>query len=75
MSAALPPEDAESNYRMTREALLSKVPLPAEQIHRMEGELEPEEACGAVRGGDPQWLSAGRGGDADLRSRAAGHGR
>jgi len=41
------PEDADSNYRMTREALLSKVPLPAERIHRMEGELEPEE--GAAR--------------------------
>jgi 6-phosphogluconolactonase len=39
------PDDAESNYRMTREALLSKVPLPAERIHRMEGELNPEEAA------------------------------
>ncbi|HEX2917040.1 MAG TPA: 6-phosphogluconolactonase [Edaphobacter sp.] len=39
------PNDAESNYRMTREALLSKVPLPAERIHRMEGELNPEEAA------------------------------
>jgi 6-phosphogluconolactonase len=41
------PEDADSNYRMTREALLSKVPLAAERIHRMEGELNPEE--GAAR--------------------------
>jgi 6-phosphogluconolactonase len=51
----VPPEDAESNYRMTREALLSKVPLPAEQIHRMEGELEPEVAAAryeaAIRNG------------------------
>src|SRR6185369_8254239 len=39
------PEHPDSNYRMTREALLSKVPLPAERIHRMEGELEPEEAA------------------------------
>jgi len=39
------PDDPESNYRMTREALLSKVPLPAERIHRMEGELDPEEAA------------------------------
>jgi 6-phosphogluconolactonase len=39
------PDDPESNYRMTREALLSKVPLPAERIHRMEGELNPEEAA------------------------------
>jgi 6-phosphogluconolactonase len=37
----VPPDDAESNYRMTREALLDKVPLKPEQVHRMEGELEP----------------------------------
>ena len=42
---SVPPADAESNYRMTREALLEHVPLKAEQIHRIEGELEPEEAA------------------------------
>jgi 6-phosphogluconolactonase len=41
----VPPDDAESNYRMTREALLDRVPLRPEQIHRMEGELEPEAAA------------------------------
>lgn len=41
----VPPDHAESNYRMTKEAMLSKVPLPAEQVHRMEGELEPEVAA------------------------------
>jgi 6-phosphogluconolactonase len=41
----VPPDHADSNYRMTKEALLSKVPLPAERIHRMEGELEPEVAA------------------------------
>jgi 6-phosphogluconolactonase len=41
----VPPDHADSNYRMTREALLSKVPLAAERIHRMEGELEPEAAA------------------------------
>jgi 6-phosphogluconolactonase len=39
------PDDAESNYRMTREALLDSVPLHPDQIHRMEGELEPEVAA------------------------------
>ena len=39
------PTDADSNYRMTNETLLSKVPLPAENIHRMEGELDPEAAA------------------------------
>jgi 6-phosphogluconolactonase len=41
----VPPDNSESNYRMTNEALLSKVPLPAERIHRMEGELDPEVAA------------------------------
>ncbi len=41
----VPPEDAESNYRMTRETLLDRVPLRADQIHRMEGELAPKEAA------------------------------
>ncbi|HEY1256228.1 MAG TPA: 6-phosphogluconolactonase [Terracidiphilus sp.] len=41
----VPPGDAESNYRMTREALLDHVPLRPEQIHRIEGELEPEVAA------------------------------
>jgi len=41
----VPPENAESNYRMTREAMLDKVPLKPEQVHRMEGELDPEAAA------------------------------
>jgi 6-phosphogluconolactonase len=39
------PEDAESNYGMTRNLLLSKVPIPAANVFRMEGELDPEEAA------------------------------
>jgi 6-phosphogluconolactonase len=42
---AVPPDNIESNYRMTREALLDHVPLKPEQIHRMEGELDPEVAA------------------------------
>jgi 6-phosphogluconolactonase len=41
----VPPDHPESNYRMTREALLDHVPLQPGQIHRMEGELEPEAAA------------------------------
>jgi 6-phosphogluconolactonase len=37
----VPPDHPESNYRMTREAMLDHVPLAPGQIHRMEGELEP----------------------------------
>jgi len=41
----VPPDNIESNYRMTREALLDHVPLKPGQIHRIEGELEPEAAA------------------------------
>ena len=41
----VPPDHAESNYRMTREALLDHAPMRPEQIHRMEGELDPEIAA------------------------------
>jgi 6-phosphogluconolactonase len=41
----VPPDDARSNYRMASETLLSKVPIPAEHIHRMRGELPPEIAA------------------------------
>jgi 6-phosphogluconolactonase len=41
----VPPAHEESNYRMTNEAMLSHVPLPATQVHRMEGELDPEVAA------------------------------
>lgn len=41
----VPPVDADSNYLMTREALLDDVPLKPEQVHRIEGELDPEVAA------------------------------
>jgi 6-phosphogluconolactonase len=41
----VPPGDPDSNYRMTREALLSKVPMKENQIFRIQGELDPEEAA------------------------------
>jgi 6-phosphogluconolactonase len=41
----VPPDHPDSNYRMAREALLDHVPLPAENVHRMRGELEPGQAA------------------------------
>ena len=41
----VPPDHPDSNYRMTREAMLDHVPLAPAQVHRMEGELEPEVAA------------------------------
>lgn len=36
----VPPDDAESNYRMARETLLDTLPLRAAQIHRIHTELD-----------------------------------
>lgn len=47
----VPPDHPDSNYRMTREALLDHVPLRPEQIHRMEGELDPEEGAARYESG------------------------
>ena len=47
----VPPDDQESNFRMTREALLDHAPLRPEQIHRMEGELDPEVAAAQYESG------------------------
>jgi 6-phosphogluconolactonase len=42
----VPHDDPESNYRMVREALLSRVPIPAENIHPVPTEgLSPEQAA------------------------------
>jgi 6-phosphogluconolactonase len=38
---AVPPDDPESNYGMARRELLLRVPIPAENIHRMEAEVNP----------------------------------
>jgi 6-phosphogluconolactonase len=39
------PDDPASNFRMTNEAMLSKVPVPQERIHRVATEVEPPEAA------------------------------
>lgn len=41
----VPSDDEDSNYRMANETLLSKVPIPASQVHRMQGELDPTVAA------------------------------
>jgi 6-phosphogluconolactonase len=41
----VPPDHAESNFKMANDALLSKVPIKAENIHRMKGEIDAETAA------------------------------
>ena len=42
---AVPPDHPDSNYRMVHLALLSRVPIPAAQVHRMEAERADREAA------------------------------
>ena len=43
----VPPGDPGSNYHMAEEILLRRVPVPPENIHRIRGELAPDEAARA----------------------------
>lgn len=41
----VPPDHPDSNYRMAYEVLLSRIPVPGANVHRMHGEEEPETAA------------------------------
>jgi 6-phosphogluconolactonase len=41
----VPPDHPDSNYRMVREVLLDRVPLPDGNVHRIRGELPPEHSA------------------------------
>jgi 6-phosphogluconolactonase len=43
----VPPESADSNYGVAHKALLSRVPIPDRNVHRMKGELPAERAAQA----------------------------
>jgi len=42
----VPPDDPGSNYRLAHEKLISCVPIPPGNVHRVRGELQPEAAAG-----------------------------
>jgi 6-phosphogluconolactonase len=41
----VPPEDERSNYRLARETLLERLGRPPRAVHRIRGELDPEQAA------------------------------
>jgi 6-phosphogluconolactonase len=43
----VPPEHGDSNFRLARELLISRVPIPGENIHRIRGEAGAEKAAAA----------------------------
>lgn len=44
----VPPDDPESNYRLVRETLLTRVPVPAAQVHRVKGESRDLDGAAAA---------------------------
>jgi len=46
----VPPDDLQSNYRMAREALFDRAPIPEENILRIRGEGEPPASAEAYEG-------------------------
>jgi 6-phosphogluconolactonase len=43
----VPPDDPASNYGLAQQAFIGLVPIPAENVHRVRGELTPEAAARA----------------------------
>jgi 6-phosphogluconolactonase len=41
----VPPDHPDSNYGKAKQILLENVPIPEENVHRIEGELQPEQAA------------------------------
>jgi 6-phosphogluconolactonase len=41
----VPPDDERSNFGMAKEALLDRLARPPKTVHRIEGELDPEQAA------------------------------
>ena len=52
----VPPDHPDSNFRMAQEELLSKVPIPASQIHRMPAELPDHDAAAQAYAAEIQRL-------------------
>ncbi len=41
----VPPDHVDSNYRMAREAILGHIPIPSDNIHPMQGDIDPVQAA------------------------------
>jgi 6-phosphogluconolactonase len=73
----VPPDHADSNFRMANEALLSRVAIPAENVHRMIGEGDAvanarlyEDELRSFFGDDADWPAF----DLVMRSRSGARG-
>ena len=41
----VPPDSELSNYRMAKETLIDHIPIPLDNVYRMKGEIDPEQAA------------------------------
>ena len=68
----VPPDDERSNYRLARETLLDRLEVPPRAVHRIRGELPPEEAAqeydDAIAGAELHLLLLGLGPDGHTAS-------
>ena len=68
----VPPEDERSNYRLAKETLLDRLSVPPGAVHRIRGELPPEDAARAydeeIAGAELQFLLLGLGPDGHVAS-------
>jgi 6-phosphogluconolactonase len=56
----VPPDHPDSNYRMARESLLSKVPIPPANVFRMPAELPAEDAAAQYEQGLRAFFNLGK---------------
>lgn len=68
----VPPQDEQSNYRLVAETLLARVGPLAGQVHRMQGELGPDEGASRYAAELRAHVDAGNGARSENREGAAG---
>lgn len=57
----VPPDHADSNYRMAREHLLERIPVPSAGVHRIEAERDPDDAAARYEARLSEGLAPGPG--------------
>ena len=70
----VPPDDSQSNFRMTRESLLDPAGIPESQFHRVAGRIAAHPSCRDLHRGDLPDPASRLRRVASVRRNSAGHG-